>query len=82
MHSVTKYLGGHSDVVMGALMTKDAETDAALRTLQNNVGAVPGPMDCFIAIFSHCIRNSLPCPDSPIVKHPTNNASYLFAKNS
>ena len=50
MHSVTKYLGGHSDVVMGALMTKDAETDAALRTLQNNVGAIPGPMDCFLVL--------------------------------
>lgn len=50
MHSVTKYLGGHSDVVMGALMTKDADTDAALRTLQNNVGAIPGPMDCFLVL--------------------------------
>ena len=50
MHSVTKYLGGHSDVVMGALMTKDDETDTALRTLQNNVGAVPGPMDCFLVL--------------------------------
>ena len=50
MHSVTKYLGGHSDVVMGALMTKDAATDAALRTLQNNVGAIPGPMDCFLVL--------------------------------
>lgn len=50
MHSVTKYLGGHSDVVMGALMTKDASIDAELRTLQNNVGAIPGPMDCFLVL--------------------------------
>ena len=50
MHSVTKYLGGHSDVVMGALMTKDSEVDAELRTLQNNVGAIPGPMDCFLVL--------------------------------
>lgn len=50
MHSVTKYLGGHSDVVMGALMTKDAAVDAELRTLQNNVGAIPGPMDCFLVL--------------------------------
>ena len=66
MHSVTKYLGGHSDVVMGALMTKDAGVDAELRTLQNNVGAVPGPMDCFlvlrgiktlgIRVRQHCIN--------------------------
>ena len=50
MHSVTKYLGGHSDVVMGALMTKDADIDGELRTLQNNVGAIPGPMDCFLVL--------------------------------
>ena len=50
MHSVAKYLGGHSDVVMGALMTKDAAVDAELRTLQNNVGAIPGPMDCFLVL--------------------------------
>ena len=50
MHSVTKYLGGHSDVVMGALMTKEAALDAELRTLQNNVGAIPGPMDCFLVL--------------------------------
>ena len=43
MHSVTKYLGGHSDVVMGALMTKDAEVDAELRTIQNNVTARARP---------------------------------------
>jgi cystathionine beta-lyase/cystathionine gamma-synthase len=66
MHSATKYLGGHSDVVMGALMTKDAQVDAELRTLQNNVGAVAGPMDCFlvlrgiktlgIRVRQHCIN--------------------------
>ena len=50
MHSVTKYLGGHSDVVMGALMTKDETLDAQLRTIQNNVGAIPGPMDCFLVL--------------------------------
>ena len=50
MHSVTKYLGGHSDVVMGALMTRDAAVDEALRTHQNNSGAVPGPMDCFLVL--------------------------------
>ena len=35
---------------MGALMTKDSEVDAELRTLQNNVGAIPGPMDCFLVL--------------------------------
>jgi len=50
MHSVTKYLGGHSDVVMGALMTKDEAVDDELRTLQNNLGTAPGPMDCFLVL--------------------------------
>lgn len=50
MHSVTKYLGGHSDVVMGALMCRDAALDASLRAHQNNSGAVPGPMDCFLVL--------------------------------
>jgi cystathionine beta-lyase len=50
MHSVTKYLGGHSDVVMGALMTRDSAVDEALRTHQNNSGAVPGPLDCFLVL--------------------------------
>jgi cystathionine beta-lyase len=50
MHSVTKYLGGHSDVVMGCLVTSDEEWADQLRTLQNSCGAVPGPMDCFLVL--------------------------------
>ena len=50
MHSVTKYLGGHSDVVMGCLVTSDETWADALRTLQNSCGAVPGPMDCFLVL--------------------------------
>ena len=50
MHSVTKYLGGHSDVVMGCLMVNDDELNEKLRTLQNSCGGVPGPMDCFLVI--------------------------------
>ena len=50
MHSVTKYLGGHSDVVMGCLMTSDDAWEEELRTLQNSCGAVPGPMDCFLVL--------------------------------
>jgi cystathionine gamma-lyase len=50
MHSVTKYLGGHSDVVMGCLVTSDEAWAAELRTLQNSCGAVPGPMDCFLVL--------------------------------
>ena len=50
MHSVTKYLGGHSDVVMGCLMTSDDAWEEELRTLQNSCGSVPGPMDCFLVL--------------------------------
>lgn len=50
VHSATKYLGGHSDVVMGAVMLNDTESYERLRFLQNAVGAVPGPMDCFLVL--------------------------------
>jgi cystathionine gamma-synthase len=50
VHSVTKYLGGHSDLIGGALVLDDAETGERLRFLQNAVGAVPGPMDCYLAL--------------------------------
>ncbi len=48
VHSATKYLGGHSDVVGGALITNDAKLAAKLRFLQNAVGAVPSPFDCWL----------------------------------
>jgi len=51
-HSCTKYLGGHSDVVGGALMINDEEVASRVRFLQNAVGAVPGPMDCFFLLRS------------------------------
>lgn len=50
MHSVTKYLGGHSDVVMGALVVKDAALADRLAFIQNSCGAVPGPQDCFLVL--------------------------------
>ena len=50
MHSATKYLGGHSDVVMGALMTKDKEIASELYRIQNSCGAVSGPQDCFLVL--------------------------------
>jgi len=50
MHSVTKYLAGHSDVVMGAIMTNSAELDERLRFIQNACGGVPGPQDCFLVL--------------------------------
>jgi cystathionine gamma-synthase len=48
VHSTTKYLGGHSDVVGGAAITRRAELYERLRFVQNAVGAVPGPFDCFL----------------------------------
>ncbi|HZU60786.1 MAG TPA: PLP-dependent transferase [Solirubrobacteraceae bacterium] len=48
VHSTTKYLGGHSDVVGGVVITRDPEWHERLRFVQNAVGAVPGPMDCFL----------------------------------
>jgi len=48
VHSTTKYLGGHSDVVGGAVIARDADWYERLRFVQNAVGAVPGPFDCFL----------------------------------
>ena len=50
LHSTTKYLGGHSDVVGGALVTDDAELDAGFAFLQNGAGGVPGPFDAFLTM--------------------------------
>ena len=50
LHSVTKYLNGHSDMVGGALVMNDEELAGQIRFLQNAAGAVPGPMDCFLAL--------------------------------
>jgi cystathionine gamma-lyase len=50
VHSATKYLGGHSDVVGGALMTNDSELERRLRFHQNAVGAVPSPFDCWLLL--------------------------------
>src|SRR4030095_2486233 len=50
MHSATKYLGGHSDVVMGALCTNDLPIYEKLAFITNSCGAVPGPMDSFLVL--------------------------------
>lgn len=50
MHSATKYLGGHSDLVGGILATNSNEIAAEMRFHQNAVGAIPGPFDCFLAL--------------------------------
>jgi len=50
MHSVTKYINGHSDVVMGVACTNDEKIKDRLKFLQNGIGAVPAPFDCYMAL--------------------------------
>lgn len=50
VHSTTKYIGGHSDVVGGAVVLNDTAVYERLKFLQNAIGAVPGPMDCFLTL--------------------------------
>lgn len=50
MHSTTKYIGGHSDVIGGAVLCNDAEIYEKLKFIQKAVGAVPGPMDCYLTL--------------------------------
>ncbi len=50
MHSITKYIAGHSDVVMGALIVNDEKLAGEFSFLQNSCGAVPGPQDCFLVL--------------------------------
>jgi cystathionine beta-lyase/cystathionine gamma-synthase len=50
MHSATKYLGGHSDVIQGCLVMNDADLREKLYFIQKSCGAVPGPMDCFLVL--------------------------------
>lgn len=49
-HSITKYIAGHSDVVMGAVVVNDEDLADQLRFIQNGSGAVPGPQDCFLTL--------------------------------
>ena len=50
VHSTTKYLGGHSDLIGGATITKNEDVQTRLKYLQNAVGAVPGPLDCYLVL--------------------------------
>ncbi len=50
LHSATKYLGGHSDVILGLIATRSETLAEKLRFLQNAVGAIPGPQDCFLVL--------------------------------
>lgn len=72
MHSITKYIGGHSDVVMGALVCKDDELAEKLYFIQNSSGAVPGPMDSFLVlrgIKTLHVRMQRHCENGRMVAH-------------
>ncbi|GGK48257.1 cystathionine gamma-synthase [Nocardia camponoti] len=70
LHSTTKYLGGHSDVVGGALITNDAELDKAFGFLQNGAGAVPGPFDAYLTmrgIKTLAVRMERHCDNAQVI---------------
>ncbi|MFC4353945.1 aminotransferase class I/II-fold pyridoxal phosphate-dependent enzyme [Chryseomicrobium palamuruense] len=52
LHSATKYLGGHNDVLAGAVITKGAELGEQFTVIQNSIGAVPSPLDCWLLVRS------------------------------
>jgi len=72
MHSVTKYLGGHSDVIQGSLMMDNLELRDKLYFIQKSCGAVPGPMDCFLVlrgIKTLHVRMKAHCENGATIAH-------------
>ncbi|MET0635537.1 MAG: cystathionine gamma-synthase [Chitinophagaceae bacterium] len=72
MHSSTKYLGGHSDVIQGALVMNDAALREQLYFIQKSCGAVPGPMDCFLVlrgIKTLHVRMKQHCQNGAVIAH-------------
>ncbi len=70
LHSTTKYIGGHSDVVGGALITNSAELDKDFAFLQNGAGAVPGPFDAFLTmrgIKTLAVRMEKHCDNAEVI---------------
>lgn len=72
MHSATKYLGGHSDVIQGALIMNNTTLKDQLYFIQKSCGAVPGPMDCFLVlrgIKTLAVRMKQHCENGKLVAH-------------
>jgi cystathionine beta-lyase/cystathionine gamma-synthase len=72
MHSSTKYLGGHSDVIQGALVMNDAALREQLYFIQKSCGAVPGPMECFLVlrgIKTLHVRMKAHCENGKTIAH-------------
>ncbi|TMI70870.1 MAG: cystathionine gamma-synthase [Bacteroidetes bacterium] len=80
MHSSTKYLGGHSDVIQGSLSMNEASLREQLYFIQKSCGAVPGPMDCFLVlrgIKTLHIRMQRHCENGKIIAHWLRNNSKV-----
>ncbi len=80
MHSSTKYLGGHSDVIQGALVMNDADVREKLYFIQKSCGAVPGPMDCFLVlrgIKTLHVRMQRHCENGEKIAHFLRNHSAV-----
>lgn len=76
MHSATKYIGGHSDLILGSLVVNDDSLAARLAFIQNASGAVPGPMDCFLAlrgIKTLAVRMQRHCENAKTIAHYLKN---------
>ena len=72
MHSATKYLGGHSDLILGGLVVNDTNLAERLAFIQNASGAVPGPMDCFLTlrgIKTLSVRMQRHCENAAAIAH-------------
>lgn len=76
LHSATKYLGGHSDVIHGCLMMNDADLRERLYFIQKSCGAVPGPQDCFLVLRGlktlH-VRMDRHCSNGEVIAHYLRN---------
>jgi cystathionine gamma-lyase/cystathionine beta-lyase len=72
MHSATKYMGGHSDVIMGALVMNDDNLHEQLAFINNSCGATPGPQDCFLVLRGlktlH-LRMKAHCENGRVIAH-------------
>ena len=80
MHSVTKYISGHSDVIMGFLGTNDSQLDEKIGFLQNSGGSIPGPNDCFLVlrgIKTLHVRMDRHCENGEKIAHFLKNHSKV-----
>lgn len=82
VHSMTKYLGGHSDLVMGCIVVNDGDLDHHFKYIQNAVGAIPGPQDSFLALRglkTLAIRMRAHCENGKGVAHFLRNHPRVAA---